>query len=68
MLSAFAKAISRYHDGEIPYIKLLDGGLVDLGAPRDVALRIEAGGVGVAEGHVALLLRVLEAAEHAQAV
>jgi hypothetical protein len=25
----FAKAISRYHDGEIPYIKLLDGGLVD---------------------------------------
>lgn len=29
MLSAFAKAISRYHDGEIPYIKLLDGGLVD---------------------------------------
>jgi len=29
MLSAFAKAISRYHDGEMPYIKLLDGGLVD---------------------------------------
>jgi NTE family protein len=29
MLSAFAKAISRYHDGSIPYIKLLDGGLVD---------------------------------------
>jgi NTE family protein len=29
MLSSFAKAISRYHDGEIPYIKLLDGGLVD---------------------------------------
>lgn len=29
MLSAFAKAVSRYHDGEIPYIKLLDGGLVD---------------------------------------
>ena len=29
MLKAFAKAISRYHDGEIPYIKLLDGGLVD---------------------------------------
>lgn len=29
MLNAFAKAISRYHDGSIPYIKLLDGGLVD---------------------------------------
>ena len=29
MLSAFAKAVSRYHDGEMPYIKLLDGGLVD---------------------------------------
>jgi NTE family protein len=29
MLSAFAKAVGRYHDGEIPYIKLLDGGLVD---------------------------------------
>jgi NTE family protein len=29
MLCAFAKAVSRYHDGEIPYIKLLDGGLVD---------------------------------------
>jgi NTE family protein len=29
MLTAFAKAISRYHDGSIPYIKLLDGGLVD---------------------------------------
>ena len=29
MLSAFAKAISRYHDGSMPYIKLLDGGLVD---------------------------------------
>jgi NTE family protein len=29
MLSAFAKAINRYHDGEVPYIKLLDGGLVD---------------------------------------
>ena len=29
MLQSFAKAISRYHDGEIPYIKLLDGGLVD---------------------------------------
>lgn len=29
MLSSFAKAISRYHDGSMPYIKLLDGGLVD---------------------------------------
>lgn len=29
MLNAFARAISRYHDGSIPYIKLLDGGLVD---------------------------------------
>ena len=29
MLNSFAKAVSRYHDGEIPYIKLLDGGLVD---------------------------------------
>lgn len=29
MLHAFAKAISRYHDGSMPYIKLLDGGLVD---------------------------------------
>jgi NTE family protein len=29
MLSAFAKAINRYHDGTIPYVKLLDGGLVD---------------------------------------
>lgn len=29
MLNSFAKAISRYHDGSIPYIKLLDGGLVD---------------------------------------
>jgi NTE family protein len=29
ILSSFAKALSRYHDGEIPYIKLLDGGLVD---------------------------------------
>lgn len=29
MLNAFAKAISRYHDGSMPYIKLLDGGLVD---------------------------------------
>jgi NTE family protein len=29
MLSSFAKAINRYHDGQMPYIKLLDGGLVD---------------------------------------
>jgi len=29
MLHSFAKAISRYHDGSMPYIKLLDGGLVD---------------------------------------
>jgi NTE family protein len=29
MLNAFAKAINRYHDGQMPYIKLLDGGLVD---------------------------------------
>jgi len=29
MLNAFARAISRYHDGSMPYIKLLDGGLVD---------------------------------------
>jgi NTE family protein len=29
MLNSFAKAISRYHDGGMPYIKLLDGGLVD---------------------------------------
>jgi NTE family protein len=29
MLNSFAKAIGRYHDGEMPYIKLLDGGLVD---------------------------------------
>ncbi|MGL5168718.1 MAG: patatin-like phospholipase family protein [Afipia sp.] len=29
MLNAFAKAIGRYHDGSMPYIKLLDGGLVD---------------------------------------
>lgn len=29
LLNAAAKAISRYHDGSIPYIKLLDGGLVD---------------------------------------
>jgi len=29
LLSSFAKALSRYHDGSMPYIKLLDGGLVD---------------------------------------
>lgn len=29
LLRSFAQAISRYHDGEMPYIKLLDGGLVD---------------------------------------
>jgi NTE family protein len=29
LLSAYAKALSRYHDGSMPYIKLLDGGLVD---------------------------------------
>lgn len=29
MLHSFAKAISRYRDGSVPYIKLLDGGLVD---------------------------------------
>lgn len=29
MLNSFARAISRYHDGSMPYIKLLDGGLVD---------------------------------------
>lgn len=29
MLSSFAKAITRYRDGAVPYIKLLDGGLVD---------------------------------------
>lgn len=29
MLGAFARAISRYHDGSMPFIKLLDGGLVD---------------------------------------
>ena len=29
MLSSFAKAISRYRDGKVPFIKLLDGGLVD---------------------------------------
>jgi NTE family protein len=29
MLKSFANAITRYHDGSMPYIKLLDGGLVD---------------------------------------
>lgn len=29
MLSSFAKAIVRYREGAVPYIKLLDGGLVD---------------------------------------
>jgi NTE family protein len=29
MLKAFADAIVRYHSGAMPYIKLLDGGLVD---------------------------------------
>ena len=29
MLKAFADGLARYHNGEIPYIKLLDGGLVD---------------------------------------
>lgn len=29
MLKSFATAIGRYHDGSMPYIKLLDGGLVD---------------------------------------
>ena len=29
MLKAFAEGIARYHSGEMPYIKLLDGGLVD---------------------------------------
>ena len=29
MLQAFASAISRYNAGEVPFIKLLDGGLVD---------------------------------------
>jgi NTE family protein len=28
-LKAFAEAIASYHDGSVPYIKLLDGGLVD---------------------------------------
>jgi NTE family protein len=29
MLKSFATAIGRYHDGSMPFIKLLDGGLVD---------------------------------------
>jgi NTE family protein len=29
MLKSFANAIAHYHDGSMPYIKLLDGGLVD---------------------------------------
>jgi NTE family protein len=29
LLRSFAQAISRYHSGQVPYIKLLDGGLVD---------------------------------------
>jgi NTE family protein len=29
MLKSFARALTRYHDGAMPYIKLLDGGLVD---------------------------------------
>jgi NTE family protein len=29
MLKSYANAIARYHDGSMPYIKLLDGGLVD---------------------------------------
>jgi NTE family protein len=29
MLKGFADAIARYRDGSVPYIKLLDGGLVD---------------------------------------
>jgi NTE family protein len=29
LLRSFAQAIARYHDGAMPYIKLLDGGLVD---------------------------------------
>lgn len=29
MLTSFAQAISRYREGAVPYIKLLDGGLVD---------------------------------------
>ncbi len=29
LLRSFAQAISRYHKGDVPFIKLLDGGLVD---------------------------------------
>jgi len=29
MLKSFSRAMTRYHDGAMPYIKLLDGGLVD---------------------------------------
>jgi NTE family protein len=29
LLKAFAEAVASYHDGAVPYIKLLDGGLVD---------------------------------------
>jgi NTE family protein len=29
MLKAYATAIGRYHDGAMPFIKLLDGGLID---------------------------------------
>ncbi len=29
MLRGYAAAIGRYHDGSMPYIKLLDGGLID---------------------------------------
>jgi hypothetical protein len=29
MLSAYSKAVVRYRDGAVPYIKLMDGGLVD---------------------------------------
>lgn len=29
MLRSFAQAISRYHHGQVPFIKLLDGGLAD---------------------------------------
>jgi NTE family protein len=43
MLSSFAKAIRRYHDSEIPYIELLDGGLVDnFGLPGFTIARLSA--------------------------
>ena len=29
LLATFASALTKYHDGAVPYIKLLDGGLVD---------------------------------------